>query len=85
MTTQHKITLTFLDLNTAKTIGWPLRYFASQLGLWANLSPNGLDTLQDKSQLTSIFSNTKSLPIDDFCGIGIDSHLRTEIILDGPP
>ena len=36
MATQHKITLTFLDLNTAKTIGCPLRYFARQLGLWVD-------------------------------------------------
>ena len=61
MTTQRKITLTFLDLNTAKTIGWPLRYFARQLGLWAdrtdieihNLLQNGLDTT--KFQLSTVW------------------------------
>ena len=30
----RKITLTFLDEHTAKTIGWPLRYAARQLGIW---------------------------------------------------
>ena len=62
MTTQRKITLTFLDLNTARTIGWPLRYFARQLGLWAdrtdieihNLLQNGLDTT--KFQLSTVLS-----------------------------
>ena len=64
MTTQRKITLTFLDLNTAKTIGWPLRYFARQLGLWAdrtdieihNLLQNGFDTT--KFQLSTVWFDT---------------------------
>ena len=34
MTSQRKITLTFLDEKTAKTTGWPLRYAARQLGIW---------------------------------------------------
>ena len=63
MTTQRKITLTFLDLDTANTIGWSLRYFARQLGLWAdrtdievhNLLQNGLDTT--KFQLSTVWHN----------------------------
>ena len=51
MATQRKITLTFLDIGTARTTGWPLRYVARQLGLWDNrtdieihnLLQNGLD------------------------------------------
>ena len=65
MMTQRKITLTFLDINTAKTIGWPLRYFARQLGLWANrtdieihnLLQNGLDTT--KFQLSTIWFDSQ--------------------------
>ena len=34
MTSQRKITLTFLDEKVAKTTGWPLRYAARQLGIW---------------------------------------------------
>lgn len=65
MTTQRKITLTFLDINTAKTIGWPLRYFARQLGLWRNrtdvevhnLLQNGLD--QTKFRMSVIWEDNK--------------------------
>ena len=65
MTTQRKITLTFLDLESAKTIGWPLRYFARQLGLWNNrtdieihnLLQNGLDTT--KFQLSTVWIDSE--------------------------
>ena len=56
MTTQRKITVTFLDLDTARTTGWPLRFVARQLGLWDNrtdieihnLLQNGLDRTKFK-------------------------------------
>ena len=87
MTTQRKVTLTFLDLNTAKTIGWPLRYFARQLGLWAdrtdveihNLLQNGLDIT--KFQLSTVwFDSQKTARIfatDYSIGDQLDDAMET--------
>ena len=46
--TREKVRVTFLDQETAKTVGWPLHYAASQLGVWSDKQDDELYELFDR-------------------------------------